>query len=72
MDTISLMRPSADVNNEKVNGGNVTEWTHLSSVAAPVDLLDWGAADQASLVTPTNLNIFRIQFRIISGSSCSH
>lgn len=61
MDSISLMCPSADVNNEKVNWGNVTEQTHLSPVAAPVDrqshLWEWGAADQATFPTPTNLNI---------------
>lgn len=53
MDSISLMCQSADVNSEKVNGGNVTEQTHLSPVAAPVDcqsdLWKWGgAADQAN------------------------
>lgn len=34
MDSISLMCPSADANNEKVNGGNVTEQTHLRPVAS--------------------------------------
>lgn len=57
------MCPCADDNTEKVNGGNVTEQTDLSPVPTLMDCqskpLEWGLAEQASLLPPTKLNIFR-------------
>lgn len=56
------------------NGGNVTEQTYLRPGAAPVgcqsDLWEWGAADQATFQTPTNLNIFRTTWFIFLIWAC--